>query len=158
MKLTKILEDVLNQERIVLTEEDSRIREVYHGTNSIMAKKILSKGFDISKSGLKSGQSNALTGVSTTIDYNIAKEHAEWAAEEQGGEPVILMTFVSNLNLMPGKEFYAELEKYGNAKKVLNKAKEKYDGVIMFDYETEEGLEEFEVNILFPEKLKWMIA
>jgi len=137
--------------------ESNIYREVYHGTNSIMADDILKNGFDLSKRGLKSGNANALIGISTTIEYDIAKEHAEWAAEEHGGEPIILMANISNLNLMPGKDFFEELDTQRNVNKILNDAKKKYDGAIMFDYDTEEGLEEFEINIFEPKKLKWSI-
>jgi hypothetical protein len=147
MKYVKTFESFLS--------ESHQFREVYHGTNSVMADKILSKAFDLKKSGLKSGDENALPGISTSIEYSIAQEHAEWAVEKYGGSPIVLMTFVSNLNLMPGNEFFNELGKYKSAKKVLEKAKTKYDGAIMFDYDSEEGLEEFEINIFEPNNLKW---
>lgn len=151
MKYVKTYESYLN--------ESHQFDEVYHGTNSIMANEILSKGFDLNKAGLKTGDKNALIGVSTTINYNIAKEHAEWAVEEHGGDPVILMSRVSNLNLMSGKDFYQELDKLRNVNKILENAKKKkYDGVIMFDYDSEEGLEEFEINIFDPKKIKWSKA
>jgi hypothetical protein len=137
-------------------KESHNPREVYHGTNSIMADKILSQGYDLTKSGLKTGDANALPGISTTIEYDIAQEHAEWAASRFGGKPVVLKASTTNLKLMPGSEFFAELDKLNSAKLVLDRAKSKYDGVIMFDYDSEEGLEEFEINIF--QQLKWVLV
>jgi len=148
IKLSDIIHEYL--------KESENPREVYHGTNSIMADKILSQGFDLAKSGLKTGNSNALPGISTTIEYDLALEHAEWAAEKFGGKPAVLKATITNLKLMSGSEFFAELDRLKSAKLVLNQAKSKYDGVVMFDYDSEQGLEEFEINIF--EQLKWTLV
>lgn len=125
---------------------------VYHGTSSTKSDKILKSGFDMSKIGSKSG--TKLSGVSLTVDKQIAEEHAEWAVEEFGGDPVILAVDLSSLKIMPGKKITALWNEHGSLDGALRIARKTFDGAELFDKEEESGLEEFEVLVFDPKKLR----
>lgn len=124
----------------------------YHGTSSKKEQNILDHGFDLSKTGEKSGVKDS--GVSVTIDKSIALEHADWAVKKFGGTPIVLKIDLSNLKIMPGNEFSKLWTKIKNHTEALRIAKKKFDAVELFNIEGEEGLEEFEILIFDPKKVK----
>ena len=123
----------------------------YHGTNSTRANEILKLGFDLDKVGEKSN--TKLSGVSTTINKEIAEEHAEWAVSKFGGKPVILKIDLSNLKIMPGSEVTKLWNKLHSLNAVLKIAKKAFDAVELFNFDEEVG-EEFEILIFDPKKIK----
>jgi len=130
--------------------ESSQI--AYHGTSSIRAQEIETHGFDLSKVGEKAN--NKLAGVSVTIDKDIAKEHADWAVSKFGGTPILLKISLDGLKVMPGKEVDRLWNKLGSLDKALKIAKNTFDAAELFDVDSEVGLEEFEILIFDPKKVK----
>ncbi len=128
---------------------------LYHGTTLKRAKKIIKYGYDFTKSGEKSKA--GLNGMSTTINFDLAKEHSDWASEEFEDKSAVITARISNLNLMLGKDFFSELDN-NDINKVLSKASKKYDGVIMYDYENGEGIEEEEILIFNDKNIKWKLV
>ena len=108
---------------------------VYHGTTKEFANKILKNGFDISLSGLKA--EDKLPGISTSIDYDVASEHARWAAEKFDDTPAILSINISNLRIASGKLFFDNWDRLGNLKAAINFIKNscEWDGMFLFDPE-----------------------
>lgn len=123
----------------------------YHGTNDVRAKDILKNGFNLEKVGEKSD--SKMSGVSVTIDKEIAEEHADWAVSKFGGNPKIIKIDLSNLKIMPGKEVVKIWDKLNSLDAVLKIAKKTFDAAELFDFDSEIG-EEFEIVIFDPKKVK----
>lgn len=124
----------------------------YHGTTSKRAEYILKHGFDLKHIGEKSN--TKLSGVSVTINKDIATEHAEWAADNLGGEPEILKIDISHLKIMKGSEVEKIWKELGSLDNALKVARRTFDGAELFDLDAEVGLEEFEILIFDPKKVK----
>ena len=124
----------------------------YHGTSSIKADIILKDGFDKSVGGSKSD--HKMNGISFTIDQSIAEEHAEWAVEEFGGDPIILVIDLSNFNIAKGSIITKLWNEHGSLQAALDLVEKSYNGAELFDYEDESGTEELEVLIFDPKKIK----
>ena len=110
----------------ILKEEINESMFVYHGTTKPRGESILKNGFDLKRAGEKT--SAPLEGFSTTLNYEIAEEHAEWASEKFNEEPFIIGgTIPKNFNLMDGKTFQELLDNNSIeeiikiAKKLLNR-------------------------------------
>jgi hypothetical protein len=118
---------------------------LYHGTTRPAAEKIMSQGFDKSLAGTKSD--SALPGVSMTIDRVIAVEHATWAASKSKSVPMLLVMDASSLKLYPGDDFMELWDDLDSSMAAISEIQRsgEWDGVEMFSFEREEGLEEFEV-------------
>lgn len=129
--------------------ESSKI--AYHGTNSDRAEEIAKNGFDLKHVGEKS--ESKLSGVSVTINKEIAEEHADWAVSKFGGTPTILKIDLSGLKIMKGPEVTKLWDKLGNLDEALKVAKKTFDAAELFDFEAETG-EEFEILIFDPNKVK----
>ena len=150
-----------NQIRRLIREvlsSQSHYDALYHGTSELRATEILKHGFDESRAGEKSNHGKI--GISTSISEQEALEHAEWAAEKFDDVPCVLVCYnVSGLNLASGKEFNRLCDELGSSKIAISQVKsDGFDGVELFDLETEEGLEELEVLLFNANSLKWMKA
>ena len=119
---------------------------LYHGTTRPAAEKVMSQGFDKSLAGTKSG--DALPGVSMTIERDIAIEHAMWAASKPNSQPALLVAN-SSLRLYPGDDFMMLWDELGSSYAAVSEIQKsgEWDGVEMFSFEAEEGLEELEVLV-----------
>lgn len=124
----------------------------YHGTSSIRLKEILKNGFDLKHVGEKADAK--LSGISVTVDKTIAKEHAEWAVEKFGGEESILKIDLNGLKIMSGKEVHELWDKLGSLDAAIKIARKTFDAAELFDHDLEYGLEEFEILIFDPKKVK----
>ena len=120
---------------------------LYHGTTEPAAEEIIDRGFDKSLAGTKS--SAPLPGVSMTIDWDTAVEHATWAASKSNSRPVLLVSDTSSFKLYPGDDFMELWDDLGSAMSAISEIQRsgEWDGVEMFSFEREEGLEELEVLI-----------
>jgi len=127
---------------------------LYHGTTLERYNKIKTNGFSIEAEGEKSGYGSTL-GISLTSNYEIAKEHAEWAVEKFGGDEYIISINSNNLKIMNGSNF-AEIDSdYKKAYSLYQKGL--IDGVELCDKETGDGCEEFEIFIFNVKKLNQII-
>lgn len=127
---------------------------LYHGTSKDAANKILQEGFSLSMAGSKSGQ--AMPGISTSLDLDIAKSHALWAARKKNNNPSVLIIDGSKLKIAPGKlyfELWGQLGSSEDSIKEIKKNKD-YDGVALFDPDTGDGVEEQEILIFNPSKIQ----
>ena len=120
---------------------------LYHGTTEPAAKEIIDRGFNKALAGSKSG--DPLPGVSMTIDRDTAIDHAEWAASKSNSRPVLLASDTSSFKLYPGDDFMELWDDLGSALSAISEIQRsgEWDGVEMFSFEREEGLEELEVLI-----------
>jgi len=127
---------------------------LYHGTTIQRYNLIKKRGFDTEMQGEKSGYGSTL-GVSLTANYEIAKEHAEWAVEKFGGEEYVITVNSNNLKIMNGSNF-AEIDNdYEKAYSLYEKGL--IDGVELCDMETGDACEEFEIFIFNVKKLNQII-
>ena len=126
----------------------------YHGTSSDRATKILDNGFSLDTLGEKTN--DKISGVSMTIDRAIATEHAEYAAEEFGGDPVVLSVDISHLNIADGNKTFALWDKLGSLASALRHLRKQFDGAELF-YK-DEGIEEFEIIGVDPKKISKIVT
>ena len=132
-------------------------RILYHGTTLKNALSIVANGFDMSLAGSKSNA--ALPGISTTIEKEVAIDHANWAVKKFKGKPAIVACESGNLKILSGNRYMTLWDSLGSSDAALEKAKSSnYDGAEMFDLESGEGIEEYEVLLFHPEKCNWFIA
>jgi len=148
MKITKRqLKRIIREQYIkgLLLEQPGNA--LYHGTTQQAAEKIMNQGFDRSLAGTKSG--DALPGVSMTVERDIAIEHAIWAASKSNSQPALLVANSISLRLYPGDDFMELWDELGSSYAAVSEIQKsgEWDGVEMFSFETEEGLEEFEVLV-----------
>jgi hypothetical protein len=129
--------------------------ELYHGTTLERYNKIKTNGFSTEVQGEKSGYGSVL-GVSLTSNYEIAKEHAEWAVEKFGGDEYIITINSNNLKIMSGRDFAIINNDYQEAYRLYKNGL--IDGVELCDTETGDGCEEFEIFIFNIKKLNQLIS
>lgn len=128
-------------------------RTAYHGTTKERASEILKNGFKIN-TGEKSGH-NDFIGVSFSVEEGIAEEHARWASEKFDDTPVVIIISALNLNIANGAIIFGKLfDQYGFDKSLSKLKEEGYDAAELFDISREEGLEEMEIRIFNPDKIK----
>jgi hypothetical protein len=139
----------------ILKEDYSNtIDTLYHGTTLKKALDIVKKGFSLENQSQKSGYGSNL-GISLTYEYEIAKEHADWASEKFKQDPYIIK--------IPGQSFkLISAENFENIDNDFQKAHELYkkgqlDGIDLCNRETGDGCEEFEVFIFNLEKLNSLV-
>jgi len=127
---------------------------LYHGTTLERAKLILSSSFDLALAGSKTNA--PLPAVSTSLNMDIAQEHAEWAVKKFGGEPAVLIIDPSNLNILSGSRFLA----MGDFMKAVQRIKRtgRYDAAEVFDVDEGDGIEEMEVLIFNLKKIRARLA
>jgi len=120
---------------------------LYHGTTEPAAEEIMDRGFNKALAGSKSG--DPLPGVSMTIDRDIAIDHAGWAASKSNSRPALLALDASSFKLYSGNDFMELWDDLGSASAAISEIQRsgEWDGVEMFSFEREEGLEELEVLI-----------
>jgi len=128
--------------------------ELYHGTTVDRFEGILKNGFSIEKQGEKSGYGSVL-GVSMTSNMEIAKEHAEWAAEKFDSEEHIITINSKSLKIMNGSDF-SDIDNDYNKAFTLYKSGI-IDGVELCNMETGDGCEEFEVFVFNIGKLNQLL-
>ena len=127
---------------------------LYHGTTLNRSIKIKRNGFSLKTQSEKSNYGSTL-GISLTSDYNIAKEHAEWAVEKFKGEEFILEIFSSTLKILKGNIFAKLDNNYVQAFNLYEKGL--IDGVELYDEQTGDNCEEFEVFIFNIDKLNTLV-
>jgi hypothetical protein len=153
--IRKMIDKVKNFKQFV--NENVRVANfdvLYHGTTIQRYNQIKKRGFDTEMQGEKSGYGSVL-GISLTANYEIAKEHAEWAVEKFGGEEYVITVNSNNLKIMNGSNF-AEIDNdYKKAYSLYEKGL--IDGVELCDMETGDGCEEFEIFIFNVKKLNQLI-
>lgn len=128
--------------------------ELYHGTTMDRFNNISKNGFSIEKQGEKSGYGSGL-GVSLAADYEIAKEHAEWAVEKFGGEEYIITINSKSLKILSGRDFTKINNDYNKAFILYKNGL--IDGVELCDMETGDNCEEFEVFVFNINKLNQLL-
>jgi hypothetical protein len=136
--------------------ESTKFHILYHGTTSTNAKKIFTQGFDPSLLGTKSGEHHRMPGISFSADYDLAYEHAEWAAEANGDKPYVLEIDASKLLIAPGELYFQYWNESGDSKIAIQKLIDErpWHGVQLFNPETGDGIEEQEVLIFNPNSIK----
>ena len=123
---------------------EGKTYRLYHGTSLKNAKAIHKTGFSFAKAGEKSGA--PMPGISFSLDIDIAKDHAKWAAKKYKDKPAVLVANVADNNITTGELYFSFWNQFSSSETAINKIKEKgYNGVFLFDPETGEGAEEQEV-------------
>jgi len=145
--LKKIILESINQ-------QNQKFITLYHGTTSSRAKQIREKGFDLKLAGTKSG--HPMPGISTTSELKTAKDHARWAAKKLGDKPEVIKIRANHLNIAPGFLYFSKWDELGSSDAAIKDIakSEEWDGVALFDPETGEGAEEYEVLIFDPDAIK----
>ena len=145
--LRKIIREVME------SPESVTFGVLYHGTSRSRANEIRKTGFSMDKIGEKLG--DPLPGISTTVDSDIAEEHAEIAAEKYDDEPEVIKVVASKLKIAPGSLYFKLWNELGSSDASLQSLKKsgEWDGVCLFDPETGDGIEEQEVLLFEPTRL-----
>lgn len=134
--------------------EPLSVRALYHGTTSERANKIRVGGFSLSKIGQK--LEAPMPGISTSVESDVAEDHANIAAEKFGGEPEVLVIDGSRLRIAPGSLYFSMWDEHGSSEAALEmiKGSGEWDAAALFDMETGDGIEEYEVLIFNPSKIR----
>lgn len=134
-------------------EQPFKVDFLYHGTTEDRAEQIREEGFSTENIGEKLGA--PLPGISTTIDPDIANEHAEIASEKFEGNPEVIKIDGRRLRIAPGSLYFRMWDEVGDSNGALKKIKATgdWDGIALFDPETGDGIEEYEVLVFDPSKI-----
>jgi len=155
--MDKYLEDIQN---LIFESDRNKIELVkfdtlYHGTTLSKANKIIESGFDIKKSGEKTGSASHNKGISFTYLKSEAKDHAKWASKKFKDSPAIINIDSKNLKILSGAAFNALAK---TTKECIEKSYQMFksgaiDAVSFCDQESGDGCEEMEVLVFSLDKL-----
>jgi len=156
------MKEILNEWKKYLLIKESlkpspiKFNYLYHGTSAKRAKKIEQDGFSLKVAGEKSNFK--MPGISTSVDKDVAEDHARWAAEKFKDKPKVITLYTNNLDIAPGSFYFSKWDELGSSEESIKYIKNlnEYDGVALFDPETGDGVEEYEVLIFEPKKLENM--
>lgn len=151
MNKTKIL---INEQTLNLNNHIIYFDELYHGTTVSKYEKIVQNGFDLNLSGEKSGHALS-NGISLTESYEIAEEHAQWAAEKFNSQQYIIKINASDLKILSGVYFTMINNDYEKAHQLYNNGI--IDGVELCDKKTGDGCEEYEIFVFNIKELNNLI-
>lgn len=130
------------------------VDNLYHGTTRSRAEQIQKSGFSLKNIGEKLGA--PMPGISTSVERSTAEDHAQMAAEKFEDDPVVITIDGRGLNIAPGSLYFQQWDETGSSSAALETIKDsgEWDGVALFDPETGDGIEEFEVLIFDPGKIR----